>query len=41
VGENKSDDDGGERALSSTDDLAHVDGNLAVRGPGRHDSAVA
>jgi hypothetical protein len=41
VGESKSDDYGGERALSSTENLAHVDGDLAVRGPGRHNGAVA
>jgi hypothetical protein len=41
VGESKSDDDGRERALSSADDLAHVDGDLAICGPGRHDCAVA
>jgi hypothetical protein len=41
VGESKSDDDGCERALSSADDLAHIDGDLAVRGPWRHDGAVS
>jgi hypothetical protein len=41
VGKGQSDNDGGERALSSTDDVAHVDGNLAVGGSRRHNGAVA
>jgi hypothetical protein len=40
VGESESNDNGRKRALSSTDNLAHVDGNLAVRGPGWHDGTV-
>lgn len=41
VGESESDDDGRKRALSSTNNLAHVDGDLAVCGTGRDDGTVA
>ena len=41
VGKDESDDYGRKRALSSTDNLAHVDGKYAVGGRGRDDGAVA
>jgi len=40
VGERQSDDDGRNRALAGTDDVAHVDRNLADRGSGRDEGAV-
>ena len=41
VGESESDDEGRKGALSSTNDLTHVDGKLAVGRLGRDDGAVA
>lgn len=40
VGESESDDNGRNGALSDINDLAHVDGNLAVRGLRHYDGTV-
>jgi hypothetical protein len=40
MGESQCDDDGHNRALASTNNLTHVDGNLAVRGTGRDDGTI-
>lgn len=40
VGESESDDDGCNGALSGTDHLTHVDGDLAVRRLGRDNGTV-
>lgn len=39
VGEDESDNDGRKRALSSTDDVTHIDGDLAI-GWLRHDNGA-
>jgi hypothetical protein len=40
MGEGESDDNGRERAPSSSNDQAHIDRNLAVSGLRRHDGTV-
>jgi hypothetical protein len=40
MGESQCDYDGYKRALSGTNNVAHVDGNLTVRGTGRDDRTI-
>lgn len=40
VGERESDNNGHQRALAGTDDLAHVDGDLAIGRLRGHDGTI-